>query len=568
MVLPLVVAEMEIRIGELRGWIRPSLNPRLRAILAARSAGGGLSLADIDRLWHLGLKRSRVLCLGEVPELDQMEIALARAGASVSRSALKPMPQAMRLSRFDLVVAAPTSETDAVIRQVGAEATSKLVLLDHDPRRRARYRMDRRTSAAAEPDRGASLRELLDANKKIRALLLNDMGHLFGAGIAQRRQAASLLVNGWDVAVMAWTPGRALDPPFVTGVGDFDNWHGIHALRNFPTGKIYESSWIIDRVVRKVAAFRPHVIIVGNIHGAKWPFELFPRLQQLGPLVVAYMHDCYFATGRCAYPGTCSKFLSGCDETCPTAQEYPPLEPGLIAKAWSTRADVFTGSSAVPLIANSNWTANIARKRFGSGASVEVVHLGLDEALFAPVEKATARDLLGVAQDKFVIAMGAVDIDNQWKGGPLFRKVYETLQSRPDVEIVLFGRASERYSAAKSFGLVQEERLMPLIYGAADVFVSTGTEEAFGQTLLEASACGRPVVAFNVGGVSDVVVHGQTGLLANSVSAEELISCVDRLRNSPNLIRELGRNGRARVEASFSLKRQGEAWIDCLKRLA
>jgi glycosyltransferase involved in cell wall biosynthesis len=163
--------------------------------------------------------------------------------------------------------------------------------------------------------------------------------------------------------------------------------------------------------------------------------------------------------------------------------------------------------------------------------------------------------------------MGAVDIRDQWKGGPLFEAVCRTLEAREDVTLVLFGRASERFSGARSFGLVESEHLMPFVFNSADLFATTAIAETFGQTLLEASACAVPVVAFNIGGIKDIVVHEETGLLVDRVSASGLLDAIDRLVGDAALREKLGRNGRARVESRFTLAHQARAWENCLARL-
>jgi len=163
--------------------------------------------------------------------------------------------------------------------------------------------------------------------------------------------------------------------------------------------------------------------------------------------------------------------------------------------------------------------------------------------------------------------MGAVNVSERWKGGPIFHAVHGALRDRSDVGLVLFGRASETLSAAKSFGMVRDEGMMALIMNCADIFVSTATAESFGQTLLEASACAVPCVALHVGGVGDVIEHGRTGLLIERHSAADVVKAVDELIADPQLRLELGKNARLKVEREFTLARQAEAWVDCLAKL-
>jgi len=78
--------------------------------------------------------------------------------------------------------------------------------------------------------------------------------------------------------------------------------------------------------------------------------------------------------------------------------------------------------------------------------------------------------------------------------------------------------------------------------------------------LLEASACAVPVVAFDVGGVSDVVVHNETGILVREPSVENLLKAIDRLVADPVEREALGRAGRERVINNFTLTHQADAW--------
>ena len=84
-------------------------------------------------------------------------------------------------------------------------------------------------------------------------------------------------------------------------------------------------------------------------------------------------------------------------------------------------------------------------------------------------------------------------------------------------------------------------------YAALDVFVHTGTEETFGQTLQEAMASGLPVIAPAAGGPIDLVRDGETGLLYGPDDDDELRSCVERLLLDPALRRSMGEAGLAAV---------------------
>jgi glycosyltransferase involved in cell wall biosynthesis len=547
-------------------WIwPPPFSAKAVALADARAIGGAILLQDLEVLWEAAARCRRALCIAEGAELEQMRIVLSARRVKVET--WKPLAagqskQLLHPRRFGLVVAIADGGTPGYIERLRRKFNRARVL----PVGRAdstweKYQiLPRSTSAAVS---GGCNRF---QGGPLKVLLLNDVGFQYGAGTALKRQAASFLLNSWNVALMAWTAGDNVGRPDITGIKNLSGWHGGQSL-GYSNECNPSAGDEILATIRSRLPFHPDVIVLGNIHGAGWPVDLPARLRALGSLVIAYMHDCYWVSGRCAHPGSCTLFRTGCDARCPTPDEYPRLAPEKIASAWQDRSNNFSGSAAVWLIANSSWTLDMARQRYGTSARTEMVHLGLDHHLFAPLPKLFVRRLLGLPSDKTIIAMGAVDIRDQWKGGPLFEAVCRTLEAREDVTLVLFGRASERFSGARSFGLVESEHLMPFVFNSADLFATTAIAETFGQTLLEASACAVPVVAFNIGGIKDIVVHEETGLLVDRVSASGLLDAIDRLVGDAALREKLGRNGRARVESRFTLAHQARAWENCLARL-
>jgi glycosyltransferase involved in cell wall biosynthesis len=400
---------------------------------------------------------------------------------------------------------------------------------------------------------------------RIHIVMLNDVGFQYGAGIALQRQAASLLLLGCDVTVAAWMPGNKTQQPHITGLGWMPNWHGVHDLRE-SCGKGLDDQHILEAIADKIQSLRPDVVVVGNLHGMKGAIELLFMLRQRQMSIIAYMHDLFWITGRCAHPLDCNLYRTGCNITCPTSDQYPRLAPEKIAQAWRDKGELFAGPHAIPLIANSRWTRDMSARRFAAFACTDPVHLAVDHDLFSPLHKQVVRRLLGLPDDKPIVAMGAVSVDDQWKGGPLFHSVHRALVKRSDVRLILFGNLSENLESARSFGFVDDERLMPFIYNAADIFISTASAESFGQSMLEASACGVPVVALPIGGTTDVVVHEQTGLLVDPPTTASMLAAIDRLLADQELRAALGRNGRNLVEQNFTLEHQARAWGALLKK--
>src|SRR5262249_36739848 len=154
------------------------------------------------------------------------------------------------------------------------------------------------------------------------------------------RQAASFMLNGWRVAVVAWWPGDVPAPPSIARFEACDGWRDILDLRDVHADRKLSEDDIVAAVASKIAALEPDAIVVENIHGAGWPPALLMAARRIAP-TVAYVHDCYWVTGRCAHAGPCELYKMGCNATCPTAHMYPRLAPEKIGPAWALRGEIF-----------------------------------------------------------------------------------------------------------------------------------------------------------------------------------------------------------------------------------
>lgn len=101
------------------------------------------------------------------------------------------------------------------------------------------------------------------------------------------------------------------------------------------------------------------------------------------------------------------------------------------------------------------------------------------------------------------------------------------------------------------------------LMAAADVFALPSRGEPFGLVYLEAMAMELPVVALADGGALEIIEHGDTGLLCEPFNVSELEDCIVTLLEDAGLRAQMGRRGRARVAAHFTLEHQAEE-VECL----
>jgi glycosyltransferase involved in cell wall biosynthesis len=390
---------------------------------------------------------------------------------------------------------------------------------------RARYRT-RHPAAAPRP-------ALARVEARLRISMVNDVGFRYGAGIAHGRIARALALAGHEVLPIAVSRDNLA----------MDDDDGSRAAR----------------LLKRLREEEPDLVVVGNLHGARLDPEVLRELSRSFPTVFV-LHDEWMLTGRCAYRDGCEQHRSpgGCDASCPTASEYPPLAPDRIGDAWRTKRALRAAGSPLTLVGNSRWMAAELVSASRGARAGDPLHYGLPLDVFKPRDATLCRELLGLPQDRFIVLFSATGMADPRKGLALLVDALERAHL-PNALPVAVGWASpsdrEKLPGVHFTGYVEDDATRAMVYSAADVMAVPSLEEAFGQVLIEAAACGTPSVAFAVGGIPEALADGVTGRLVRTVSAKALAGALEELYRDPLLRRNLGAWGRLHVESAFSFER-------------
>jgi glycosyltransferase involved in cell wall biosynthesis len=129
--------------------------------------------------------------------------------------------------------------------------------------------------------------------------------------------------------------------------------------------------------------------------------------------------------------------------------------------------------------------------------------------------------------------------------------ILELVQAAEGMKLTVAGDGPLRSRVPGALGLVPHHEL-PALYERASVVAVPSHREGFGVACAEAMAHGRPVVASAVGGLLDLVVDGETGLLVPPRDVEALRAALERLLGDADLRRRLGDAGRARIRERFT----------------
>ena len=346
-----------------------------------------------------------------------------------------------------------------------------------------------------------------------------------GAGMAAARTVAALRQSGLEATL--WSEGNP--PVLAPGAGTWRRWF-LDKLDSVPTRlhlrrrkfAAWSNNWRATRIAPVINAAGADIV---HLHSVGQGFLALAELRAVRASIVWTMHDAWPFTGGCHYPADCLRYRSGCG-CCP--QLASAKTGDLSRRNWFTKQAAAARVSR--WISPSAWLADCAAS---SGLvpqeRLRVIPNAIDGTDWSPVDRREARGALALPDDALVLVAGAMDLREPRKGCQLLPKALGGLVTggkRP-VILLLFGHSrvghrSDWFLETRHLGPVKTARDMARIFSAADALLMPSLQDNLPNVVMEAQACGCPVVGFRSGGISEIVQDGRTGLLTAVMTAVAL----------------------------------------------
>jgi glycosyltransferase involved in cell wall biosynthesis len=284
------------------------------------------------------------------------------------------------------------------------------------------------------------------------------------------------------------------------------------------------------------------------------------KLINLGKPIVWTLHDTWPFTGGCHYPAECVRFESKCGQ-CPLFKS--PGSNDLSAIQHKQKKRLYAGAP-ITFVGCSNWMKTTAEKsslvQKDLQNKVYQIFNTIDLSLFKPASNTDdIRDQLNLPKNKKLLLFGAANTTDPRKGTESLMQALNGIDSKhptlkQQLELVAFGKNISEFADNLPFRLhplnvVTTPTQMAKLYQACDLFVLPSMQDNLPNTVMESLACGTPVVAYETGGVPEMVTHGHSGFLAPPGNWQKLgWAIVSILDNTASF----GRNGRIFAENNFS----------------
>ncbi len=332
----------------------------------------------------------------------------------------------------------------------------------------------------------------------------------------------------------------------------------------------FSLQWLPDGIAPQVNQLQPDII---NLH---WIGEAFLQVETLAKFnrpVVWTFHDMWAFTGGCHYNQDCDRYTVSCG-ACP--QLHSQKNWDLSHWVWQRKAKAWKDIN-LTIVCPSLWLAECAKKSsLFQDVRVEAIPYGLDTEKYKPLDRQVARKLLNLPQDKQLVLFGSLKATSDpRKGFQLLQPALQELSKsewQDRLELVIFGSTVPENPPDLGFkthylGSLNDDLSLALVYSAADVFVLPSTQDNLPNTVLEAIACGTPCVAFNIGGMPDMIEHQKNGYLAQPYKIEDLAQGIVWVLENKERYGKLCERAREKAAQEFALEIQGRRYSSLFSQI-
>jgi glycosyltransferase involved in cell wall biosynthesis len=286
--------------------------------------------------------------------------------------------------------------------------------------------------------------------------------------------------------------------------------------------------WFWNNVVERVHDLKPDLV---HIHWTGEGFLPISSLSKFNCPLVWSMYDMWALTGGCHYDQECGRWQTNCG-LCPQLGSHK--ENDLSRRSWEAKQSAWK-NLPVTIVTASHWLSRCFQKSpIFKNKTFKVIPHGMDKNVFCHISKKEARRFLKLPEEGCLIVFGAASKDRR-KGFEYLPSALRILSERgwgSKAKIGIFGGTAREKGLMEGIetyflGRINGDKALSSVYAAADVMVVPSTQDNMPLTIIEAMACGTPCVAFNIGGMPDLIDHKINGYLADPFQSDDLAKGIE-----------------------------------------
>lgn len=342
---------------------------------------------------------------------------------------------------------------------------------------------------------------------------------------------------------------------------------------------LFSSEHILKTLEFKLA----NIIHCHNLHGNYFNLSTLEKISRIKPVIWTF-HDMWPITAHCGhtFDGSTLSINSGQAGSpqagkiknsgffaCP-ALDTPPAIAWHNEKYLEKRKSGIYNKSGFHIVTPSKWLADKVSQSILKNKPLSVIYNGIDESVFKPYNKAECRQLLNLPQDKQIILIVAKrGQSNPWKGGNYAQETIRAFKGDSRAFFVdLGGDTNKDGGMLKTVSYISDQTTLAKYYSAADILLYPSIADNCPLVVLEAMACGLPIVSFNTGGIPELVEHKINGYIAEYKNTNDLKIGIEYLLNLPSQeIEKMKRYSMDKIAANFTIEKMTSQYLNLYSQL-
>jgi glycosyltransferase involved in cell wall biosynthesis len=333
----------------------------------------------------------------------------------------------------------------------------------------------------------------------------------------------------------------------------------------FATDSFIASNWLLDTPEFKAA----DIIHCHNLHGRYFNLATLQQMSLQKP-VVWTLHDEWAITPHCAYTLEGTTLKNGL-YVCPSLDTQPRLLWDNTEAITKERARLYR-SSRLQIVTPSRWLKKRTEKTLLGTQPLHHIPNGINPTEFTKTDSQKARAALNLPPDKKIILfLATAGKANTWKGWAYTQKVISHYSSDPNILFLNVGGFSTEQHPEENVLYrkhVDNPTELALYYSAADALLFTSIADNFPLVILEAMSCGLPIIAFNVGGVPEVLTHLENGFIGRYKNTDDLIAGISWLcAQTPSELATLRTRSSEKIRSAYTTAHMTKAYYSLYQSL-
>lgn len=331
--------------------------------------------------------------------------------------------------------------------------------------------------------------------------------------------------------------------------------------------RIFSNAILPSLTIQKINQTKPDIV---NLHWIGGGFLRIEDIAKIKAPIVWTLHDSWAFTGGCHLPYNCKGYQNSCGN-CPQLNSHK--ENDLSRINWKRKNKAFKSKEDLIITTPSRWLRNCCKiSSLLKDRDVSVVPniIKLDE--FKNLSKKNSRLKLKLDPKKKYILFGAMaSTTDKNKGFDLLLKSLEDLEFSDNLELLVFGNDKDlkikTNFPVRFFGVITDHRILNALYSASDLTIVPSRSESFSLVSAESFSSGTPAIAFEIGGIPDIIDHKKNGYLAKPFDVDDLANGIKWCLESDERIEKLSKSARKRAVNKFDSKLISAQVIELYKKV-